>query len=523
MTDDDKKKVEDYSELTDLFGDTGTAPSLDDLLKDLGSDTESSPVPQKKAAKSKKVDTPPDPDFDALFADSPSGPLPPKKSKEGIPTGAEFDALFADSPNEPLPPKKLKANIPSGEEFEALFADNTAASTPPKTPTTSPDPFGDMNADFPEEKPGQSLSDDALFDYEPQSEASFEDIGGAEPELGDIGMADETPPPAKKSPDLKRIAARLGVMLVLALMIYGGLKFFLGEKPVEMAEIHKPIPAVAAAKPVRAVAPVTQRPEVAVTPIPEVVAATPSNLPVPGSVTSGLPSVQPTVTIPSTGMMTEMVVPGTVVHAAAQTPEVVSTGTLVNAPAQPQPNEMAAPATTDVSEKLDKLEMALQSIDQRLSQVGTGAMTPTEQAERLDRLSTENGTPGMQATLESAVKKMQALDTKLDRINELQQQVRLLNSEVQGLKEDVVTQTNIVGQQQRAINENTQASHMREPSPVKMMVQAIIPGRAWLRSERGELITVIPGDEVPGYGRVVSIDAASGSVVTSTRAVFREQ
>ncbi len=184
---------------------------------------------------------------------------------------------------------------------------------------------------------------------------------------------------------------------------------------------------------------------------------------------------------------------------------------------------MAAPATTDVSEKLDKLEMALQSIDQRLSQVGTGAMTPTEQAERLDRLSTENGTPGMQATLESAVKKMQALDTKLDRINELQQQVRLLNSEVQGLKEDVVTQTNIVGQQQRAINENTQASHMREPSPVKMMVQAIIPGRAWLRSERGELITVIPGDEVPGYGRVVSIDAASGSVVTSTRAVFREQ
>jgi hypothetical protein len=61
------------------------------------------------------------------------------------------------------------------------------------------------------------------------------------------------------------------------------------------------------------------------------------------------------------------------------------------------------------------------------------------------------------------------------------------------------------------------------PSPAQVMtssgepksvytVQAIIPGRAWLKSENGETVTVAEGDTLRGYGRIVKIDPYDGVV-----------
>ena len=47
-------------------------------------------------------------------------------------------------------------------------------------------------------------------------------------------------------------------------------------------------------------------------------------------------------------------------------------------------------------------------------------------------------------------------------------------------------------------------------------VQAIIPGRAWLRSDNGETITVAEGDMVKGVGRVTKIDPYDGIVEINT-------
>ncbi|MBY0544694.1 MAG: hypothetical protein K2Q14_04005 [Gammaproteobacteria bacterium] len=47
-------------------------------------------------------------------------------------------------------------------------------------------------------------------------------------------------------------------------------------------------------------------------------------------------------------------------------------------------------------------------------------------------------------------------------------------------------------------------------------VQAIIPGRAWLKNSNGQIITVAPGDAIPGYGTVAAIDAQNGVVIMST-------
>lgn len=47
-------------------------------------------------------------------------------------------------------------------------------------------------------------------------------------------------------------------------------------------------------------------------------------------------------------------------------------------------------------------------------------------------------------------------------------------------------------------------------------VQAIIPGRAWLRSDSGETVTVAEGDMIKNVGRVVKIDPYDGVVEINT-------
>lgn len=52
-------------------------------------------------------------------------------------------------------------------------------------------------------------------------------------------------------------------------------------------------------------------------------------------------------------------------------------------------------------------------------------------------------------------------------------------------------------------------------------VHAVIPGRAWLKSVKGQMLTVSEGDTIGNYGKVLVIDAANGIVLTSSGIAFR--
>jgi len=52
-------------------------------------------------------------------------------------------------------------------------------------------------------------------------------------------------------------------------------------------------------------------------------------------------------------------------------------------------------------------------------------------------------------------------------------------------------------------------------------VHAIIPGRAWLKSSGGQIMTVTEGDKIGDYGTIAVIDAANGLVRTSSGITFR--
>ena len=50
------------------------------------------------------------------------------------------------------------------------------------------------------------------------------------------------------------------------------------------------------------------------------------------------------------------------------------------------------------------------------------------------------------------------------------------------------------------------------PPRIPYTVQAIIPGRAWLRAKNGDTVTVAEGDDIKGIGRVTKIDPYDGVV-----------
>ncbi|HXH55105.1 MAG TPA: hypothetical protein VNK03_05115 [Gammaproteobacteria bacterium] len=53
------------------------------------------------------------------------------------------------------------------------------------------------------------------------------------------------------------------------------------------------------------------------------------------------------------------------------------------------------------------------------------------------------------------------------------------------------------------------------------IVHAVVPGRAWLKSSKGQIVTVAEGDSIGNYGKILVIDAANGVVLTSSGVAFR--
>lgn len=110
----------------------------------------------------------------------------------------------------------------------------------------------------------------------------------------------------------------------------------------------------------------------------------------------------------------------------------------------------------------------------------------------------------------------------------LQEQVQTLNGRVASMESEMnqliqtLTQQFQSGgtpgaapQQQQMMQQQSAAVPVEQAGPpprIPYNVQAIIPGRAWLRSNNGDTLTVAEGDEIKGIGRVTKIDPYDGVV-----------
>lgn len=99
-----------------------------------------------------------------------------------------------------------------------------------------------------------------------------------------------------------------------------------------------------------------------------------------------------------------------------------------------------------------------------------------------------------------------------DELNQTHQQQAQFNQTMAGLVEQI-----------KQLSDKLEASQKPTPKkkivaqhPVIFHIKAIIPGRAWIVSNEGLSITVREGDTIPQYGKVQSVDADRGEVLTSS-------
>lgn len=132
----------------------------------------------------------------------------------------------------------------------------------------------------------------------------------------------------------------------------------------------------------------------------------------------------------------------------------------------------------------------------------------------------------MASTNEKLINQLQAdynqrLNDFAGQAKAMQGQIETLNSRVANMEAQLnqLVQTLNRPAQVPAAAPVTQVVPVQAPGPdvkVSYSVQAIIPGRAWLRSESGETVTVAEGDTIKELGRVTKIDPYDGTVEVNT-------
>ncbi|MBT4963102.1 MAG: hypothetical protein HON32_02885 [Francisellaceae bacterium] len=139
--------------------------------------------------------------------------------------------------------------------------------------------------------------------------------------------------------------------------------------------------------------------------------------------------------------------------------------------------------------------------------------------------------------LESIVKDMsrvvislnKTIHTMDNRVLSLTQTVDGINTDFTDLKGDISSVQSNLSKVNRFVKEedydltrggSDNSSKIIYQAP-EYVVHAIIPGRAWLKSTSGKIVTVTEGQSLGNYGSIAVIDTENGTVVTSSGTSFR--
>ena|SRR3990167_1551118 len=129
----------------------------------------------------------------------------------------------------------------------------------------------------------------------------------------------------------------------------------------------------------------------------------------------------------------------------------------------------------------------------------------------------------LEANNQKLVSQLQA--DYMQRLNDFYNQNKQLQDQIQGLATRVVNMESQLNQLVQTLTRQQTQSLDTPPPPgpqsqvvpkLPYNVQAIIPGRAWLRSDNGETVTVAEGDAIKDIGRVTKIDPYDGIVEINT-------
>lgn len=151
----------------------------------------------------------------------------------------------------------------------------------------------------------------------------------------------------------------------------------------------------------------------------------------------------------------------------------------------PSSSMVGPPPTQGVVERLASLEQ---------ENAAMMSMLRTEYVQKLSDVETQNT---------DARNKMDDLSKRLNR---LEASINQISQMLQNMNKPAPTATHIMEPATISHSDRTQT----------FTVQAIIPGRAWLKSGAGETVTVAEGDLLRSYGRITKIDPYDGIVNIDT-------
>ena len=249
---------------------------------------------------------------------------------------------------------------------------------------------------------------------------------------------------------------------------------------------------------------------------------------------SDITQVAPAKAMPS-GMRPQNNPQAVVAARPAQTAVVTPAATVQTMPPQPASQPQPAPLDMQQQQPQTQQQQPPQPVMQQMSQPTqvptTTAMMPVPMAslsdvkaiiDKIDSLAQQNA----KMTYTVGTEYPQRFSSYEEQNAALQAKVQELTNRLSTLEASLsqLTQVLQVGgskpQQPPAPPTMVQVSPGAKPMEPKMAytVQAIIPGRAWLKSDAGDTVTIAEGDVLKDFGRVTKIDPYDGVVDIDTGA-----
>ncbi len=130
----------------------------------------------------------------------------------------------------------------------------------------------------------------------------------------------------------------------------------------------------------------------------------------------------------------------------------------------------------------------------------------------------------LQYSSNQSSRKISNIDNNL---GDLKNSVEALNSKIISLNSNITLLSQEIQNQQEMINKLKKPKkklvrkNITRQAPRQYFIQALIPGRAWLRTTRGDSITVVVGTRIRGLGVVQLIDPQDGQVIMRTGKVIK--
>jgi hypothetical protein len=248
-----------------------------------------------------------------------------------------------------------------------------------------------------------------------------------------------------------------------------------------------------------------------------------TNLIMGGASPSGQPVAPPQA--PVTAAQAPIVIPATT--PIIQQPATLATQPMLQPMAQPQP--VVQPLVTQPQIAAQPHQTVVQPGAQLPSLMPVETPVPESPQTFVSTLPTtttavDTRITSLQAESDKLINQLQAEYSR--KLSDFSNQNRALQDEVQTLNSRVANMESQLNQLLHALNRQNYGGIEAVPPPppraqaieqkISYNVQAIIPGRAWLRSDSGETVTVAEGDIIRDLGRVTKIDPYDGIVQINT-------